>query len=65
MPDVLHVGVSPALTIEDAERIRMALSAGIDRLGASVPTIIVDGMIERGDERKCRRVRRLCEIAHA
>jgi putative adenylate-forming enzyme len=65
MPDVLHVGVSPAPTIEDADRIRMALSAGIDRLGASVPTIIMDGMIERGDERKYRRVRRLCEIVHA
>jgi putative adenylate-forming enzyme len=64
-PDVLHVAVSPAPTFEDAERIRTALGASIDRLGASVPTIVVAGMIERGDERKCRRVRRLCEIAHA
>jgi putative adenylate-forming enzyme len=65
MPDVLHIGVSPTPTIDDVERIRSALSASIDRLGASVPTIITDGTIERGDERKCRRVRRLCGIVDA
>jgi hypothetical protein len=65
MPDVLHIGVSPTPTIDDIERIRSALGASIDRLGASVPTIITDGTIERGDERKCRRVRRLCGIVDA
>ena len=63
--DALHVGISPAPTIESAERIRSALGASIDRLGASVPSIDIDGAIERSDARKCRRVRRLCEIVHA
>ena len=64
-PDILHVGVSPVPTREDVERIHAALGASIGRLGARVPTIVIDGALEHGDERKCRRVRRLCEIAHA
>jgi putative adenylate-forming enzyme len=64
-PDVLHVGLSPAPTFDDIERVRVALAASIDRLGGASPMIVIDDVVEHTDERKCRRVRRLCEIAHA
>ena len=63
--DALHIGVTPTPGIDDAQRIRKALAMAIERLAAIVPTIDIDDRIERGDERKRRRVRRLCEIAHA
>ena len=64
-PDVLHVALSPLPSREDVERIHAALETSMGRLHARLPTIIIDGALEHGDERKRRRVRRLCEIAHA
>ncbi|HEX7816518.1 F390 synthetase-related protein [Dyella sp.] len=58
--DHLHLAVEPAPDPARGDAIRAAIRTCIARLDGVTPALTIDGAIDRRDERKCRRVRRLC-----